>query len=103
MRRIRVTGGFSGEVEVELTDEKGQDMSAVLFKMGLVPLEEAIPAASSETWQTVTEKAFPAPGKAVLTRRPTDTHPLGKFWPHILVNSGNGWELVKADDYVELT
>jgi hypothetical protein len=104
MRSVRVTGGFSGEVEVRLTDSKGQDLSLADFKIGLVPVDGGIPEATSPTWQAVTEVEYPEQGQAVLTMRPTATHPLGRFWPHVLViDSGRDPELIRADDYVELT
>lgn len=104
MRRIRVTGGFSGEVEIRLTDSRVQDLELSEFKVGLIPLDAEIPAANASVWKTPAAEDYPMDGEAVLTIRPTVADGLGKFWPHVLViDSGRDPELVRADDYVELT
>lgn len=104
MRSVRLTGGFSGDVEVRLTDSRGQDLSLSVYKIGLVPLAENVPAATDPLWQAPASSIYPEAGVAVLTMRPTTGQALGKFWPHVLViDSGRDPELIPADDYVELT
>lgn len=104
MRTVRVTGGFSGDVEVTLSDRKGQDMSLSTYKMALLPVRGDAPNAESSTWQAPDGTEYPQAGQVILTMRPTDTHALGKLWPAVLIfDSGRPPELIWADDYVELT
>lgn len=103
-RSIRVTGGFSGEVELTLTDRKGLDLSAADFKIGLVPVDADAPDEDSPTWQNPASEGFPRLGQVALTMRPTSAHALGLFRPAALVyDSGRPPELIVSDDYVELT
>lgn len=104
MRSVHVSGGFGGEVEVELTDSKGQSLQPAAYKVGLIPVDGPIPAADSDEWRTPTSKTFPKAGQAVLTLQTDSSFPLGTFWPYVQISdSGRAPELVRADDYVELT
>lgn len=104
MRSIQVTGGFSGDVEVRLTDRKGQNLALSTYKMALLPVKGEAPAVNSTVWQAPAEDEYPKDGLAILTMRPTEAHPLGRLWPAVLIfDSGRPPELVWADDYVELT
>lgn len=96
--KIQVSGGYSGEVAVELRDNKGTDLSAVSFKLALIPSTvtkgTGLPSAGAAVWKTPGVVLLPGEGdgisRSVLTLGVSVAggYALGKYYAWALYTSG---------------
>jgi hypothetical protein len=87
--KVRISGGYTGSVVVDLVDRRGTDLTAATFKVGLFDTaleEEDLPAAGSGLWKTPTGVADGqggtlAGGRAALTLAVSEAtgYPVGRY------------------------
>ena len=68
--KLRISGGYTAAVVMDLTDRMGRDLTGSTFQVALLGVEvteEGVPAAGAGAWKTPTSVDTTTPGLAVLT------------------------------------
>lgn len=86
--RVRVTGGYTGEVSGRVKDKpEGRppaDLATANLKVCLVAVGAELPARNGGEWVTPTSAIYPRDGEAIVTLAVSSTTPLGRYWFYAL-------------------
>jgi hypothetical protein len=82
--RLRISGGYTAAVVMDLTDRLGRDLSTSTFQVALLGVdvtEEGVPAAGSGAWKNPTGVDTSTAGVAVITWAVSEGtgYPLGRY------------------------
>jgi hypothetical protein len=82
--KLRISGGYTAAVVLDLTDRLGRDLTGSTFQVALLApevTEEGAPVAGAGAWKTPTGVDTSTPGLAVLTWAISEGtgYPLGRY------------------------
>jgi hypothetical protein len=87
-QRVRVSGGYTGEVSAVLRDEPemrdAADLSLAAIKVCLVEVGSEAPDRTSVEWLVPSTLEYPQGGIAILTLSVTEARGLGRYYLYAL-------------------
>lgn len=109
-QKIRVTGGYVGEVSVLVKDLRGADLSGAGLQMVLVPLSGSLPARTDAAWRTPSTAEYSSAGsegdgasRARLTLLVSSSTPLGRYRVWTLASlSPTSVPIMAEDEIIEV-
>lgn len=82
--KLRISGGYTAAVVLDLTDRLGRDLSGATFQVALLDVavtEATVPTAGAAAWKTPTGVVATTPGLATLTWAVSEGtgYPVGRY------------------------